>query len=181
MKIRTGFVSNSSSSSFVVLFPKEPKNATDVKNMLFSKGEASYPNPYYDPEWESGDDESYPVENVAETVWNDICNQEKNDMERAKEILSGGYDEDAPNYNDYKDANNKMDWNAYQTARKMYADKKLKEFFNIRKFKLQKLNDEPIDSVLYCFSYSDNDGTYNASLEHGGLFDNLKHIIISNH
>ncbi|HMZ46899.1 MAG TPA: gliding motility-associated C-terminal domain-containing protein [Chitinophagaceae bacterium] len=37
MKIRNGFVSNSSSSSFIVLFPKEPKNATDVKNMLFKE------------------------------------------------------------------------------------------------------------------------------------------------
>jgi len=28
---------------------------------------------------------------------------------------------------------------------------------------------------------SDEDGSYGSALEHGGLFDNLKHIVISNH
>jgi hypothetical protein len=173
MKIRTGFVSNSSSSSFVVIFPREPKNATDVKNMLFSRGETFYSNPYGKGGWS--------VDDVSETVWADISSQEKNDMEKAKDILSSGYDDDAPDYNDYR-TNNKMDWDGYRSARKIYADKRLKEFFNTRKMKLQKLNDEPVDGgVLYCFSYSDNDGLYGSALEHGGLFDNLKHIIINNH
>lgn len=35
MKIRNGFVSNSSSSSFVVAFPKKPKTAADVWKYLF--------------------------------------------------------------------------------------------------------------------------------------------------
>lgn len=36
MKIRNGFISNSSSSSFVVAFPKKPKNAADVWNFMFN-------------------------------------------------------------------------------------------------------------------------------------------------
>lgn len=35
MKIRNGFVSNSSSSSFVVAFPKKPKDAADVWKIMF--------------------------------------------------------------------------------------------------------------------------------------------------
>ena len=35
MKKRTGFVSNSSSSSFIIVFDKEPQSASDIKEMLF--------------------------------------------------------------------------------------------------------------------------------------------------
>ena len=35
MKIRLGFVSNSSSSSFVVAFPRVPRSAKDVQEMVF--------------------------------------------------------------------------------------------------------------------------------------------------
>jgi hypothetical protein len=180
MKIRTGFVSNSSSSSFVVLFPKEPKSAADVRDMLFTNGESVYLNPYF---YGGNDTLSWPVSQVAETVWNDICDQKKNDFERAKMMLTYGIIEDnnSPNYKDYDYIDiEKSD--KYHSDRTRYAQKKLKEFFNLRKLKLMKINDDviPGDS-MYCFEYSDNDGTYFSALEHGNLFDNLKHIRISNH
>jgi hypothetical protein len=181
MKIRTGFVSNSSSSSFVVLFPKEPQNSTDVRNMLFKANDNFFQNPY---SYDDDTDESWSIEVVAETVWNDIRNQQKNDFEKAKDMITSGtlYGEGAPDYDHYdhiKDWNKKME--AYHSDMNTFAEKKMKEFFNLRKLKLQKINNEPIDIILYCFEYSDNDGTYNSALEHGDLFRNLKHITISNH
>jgi hypothetical protein len=38
MKIRNGFVSNSSSSSFVVAFPRKPETVEEIYNLLFGKG-----------------------------------------------------------------------------------------------------------------------------------------------
>lgn len=179
MKIRNGFVSNSSSSSFVVLFPREPKNASDVKDMLFTKDQNIY---YYD----DYDKVNWTCDSVAEIVWRDICNQEKNDLEKAEEIISGcsNYDyADAPDYDDFKYLPDGDDrWYAYYEAMNIYTKKKLKEFFNLRKLKLQKLNNEDVeDSVLYNFSYSDNEGSLNSAMEHGGLFDNLKCIKVNNH
>ena len=38
MKVRNGFVSNSSSSSFIVIFPRAPTSADDMHELLFGKG-----------------------------------------------------------------------------------------------------------------------------------------------
>ena len=182
MKIRNGFVSNSSSSSFVVLFPKEPKNATDVRDMLFSKGETFFSNPY---QYDNNDIVGWSADEVAETVWNDICEQEKNNFEKAKEMITSGtlYCDGAPDYDDYQHI---KDWNlrfdTYHADMNKFAEKKMKEFFNLRKLKLQKISNQVVnDIVLYCFEYSDNEGSYGSALEHGNLFKNLKHITISNH
>jgi len=173
MKTRNGFVSNSSSSSFIVFFPKEPKSAEDVKNILFNEDQTVY----------GCYDDLYSVDQVAETVWNDICSQKINNFEEALEELSSGGAYDAPSYSDFehiKDWREKSD--AYDNALNIYANKKMKELFNIRKQKLKKINNEPIDDVLfYIFSYSDNDGSYGSALEHGSLFNKLKNIRISHH
>lgn len=176
MKIRNGFVSNSSSSSFVVIFPREPKSSEDVKNMLFNEDETLY----------GAYDQTYPVEQVAQTVWNDICGQKKNDFEYAKEEFEYGNIDcfGAPNYSDFrhiKDHNEQ--WEAYESAQEQFAKLKMKEFFNIRKLKLQKINNEDSfeETALYTFEYSDNDGSYGSALEHGGLFDKLKSVRISKH
>jgi hypothetical protein len=189
MKIRNGFISNSSSSSFVVLFPIEPKNAADVQDILF-KDEKFYPLPESDDEEYRQDEEmnnnvSWPVETISQTVWSDICDQKKNDFGKAEEILNSGTieDENAPDYSDFNHIKNwDKQWKAYRDAKNKYAKEKMKNFFNLRKLKLKKLNNETIENgVLYCFSYADEDGAYGSALEHGNLFNNLKHIRVSNH
>jgi hypothetical protein len=176
MKIRNGFVSNSSSSSFIVSFPREPKSVEDVKNALFSNGTEYFYSPY--------GDNKYTVQQVSETVWQDICGQTKNNMTAAAEELSYGSidDYDAPDYDDFrhiKDNNERRE--AYDIAKEIYVKKKMKDFFNTRKNKLKKIDGKEFDEVVYIFEYSDNDGDYFNALEHGGLFDNLKHIRISKH
>ena len=176
MKIRNEFVSNSSSSSFVVCFPREPKNAEDVRNMLFSIDQEFYSSEYGDNRW--------CVKEVAETVWKDICGQTKDNIESAKyEIMNGYiYGDGAPESDDFRHIKDYTQrYQAYDEAREIYAKKRIKEFFNTRTLKLKKIDGQDINEVMYIFEYSDNDGEYYSALEHGGLFDNLKHITISKH
>lgn len=48
MKTRNGLVSNSSSSSFIVAFPRKPKNKEDVLQFMFDGKEGGVSLPYYD-------------------------------------------------------------------------------------------------------------------------------------
>jgi len=63
MKIRQGFVSNSSSSSFIIAFPKKPKSFDDVYDMMFDGKDGGIS--IYDR-----DGMSYPQ--ISMEVWKDI-------------------------------------------------------------------------------------------------------------
>lgn len=69
MKLRTGFVSNSSSSSFIVAIPKRIKTSKDLQKLLFGD-ERFYPNPY------AGNDAhspwGWPIEEVVSVVYKDF-------------------------------------------------------------------------------------------------------------
>ncbi len=76
MKIRNGFVSNSSSSSFVVAFPHKPKSAEDVHEMMFNGKEGKI-QPY-----EFVEKLSY--SQIAKRVWNDIKTKSKDKWDTKK-------------------------------------------------------------------------------------------------
>ncbi len=63
MKVRQGFVSNSSSSSFIVSFKKKPKTKKDVYKEMFN--ERYYIIDYYDIEKKS-------TEQISDIVFNDL-------------------------------------------------------------------------------------------------------------
>jgi hypothetical protein len=178
MKIRNGFVSNSSSSSFIVKFPSVPKSVDDVIEILFGD-KTKYRSPYGDNMWD--------VSKVAKTVFNDIQEQGDNITEAIK-LLS--YSHMCPiEYNDYQKISGdwrSMDHEAYNSACEECGKKEFEKFYSlkkIRKDKLSKIEGKDISGgeILYVFSYSDNDGEYFSDLEHGGLFDKVEHIVISQH
>ena len=126
------------------------------------------------------------IEQVAETIWSDILGQEKNNKEAVKEELKtcSSYDDpDAPGWGDFDHIEDRdKRYEAEDNASNIYAEKKMKMFFETRKQKLKKINNEQFeDSAVYLFYFSDNDGSYGSALEHGDVFGNLKHIKINNH
>lgn len=86
MKSRNGFVSNSSSTSFVIAFPHKPKTVEELKVMLFGDASWSHSFEYY------GSVAS--VAGISGTVFNDIKKGgqgEKLNNRSAEESVLGGY------------------------------------------------------------------------------------------
>jgi len=200
MKIRNGFVSNSSSSSFIVGFKRKPKTVAEVKELLF--GDEKYIKQY---------DYSLSTQEAAEMVFSDMHGKKPLTKSQMLTEFRSGWFEGYPHF-DYRNRpsdaiRNELYSKFPSESENLWAPKKIKNKEAkalSRKFiettqaewaEQRKQVDEAAKEIferkvvptmkgykVFAFNYSDNgDGERGSVMEHGNIFHNLPHFLTSQH
>jgi len=166
MKHRQGFVSNSSSSSFIVGFDKVPETVEEMHSCLFPGGDTTV-QPY---------DSSMTSREVAEQVFSDL--EPSKGVNALIEMFKDTY-YDRAIYEETSALESKFlaEGLSYHEAWKKADDITKPKIVNV----FNKFFEKHVGLKFHVFEYCDNDSVQGGILEHGGIFNNLPHMQISQH
>ena len=179
MKIKRDFVTNSSSSSFIVAFPPGKISLDYLREKIFSSGSVSR-------------------DQKAETVLKDITHQKgieliKDDcniISKIGSIIDEGWFEGGINLWDHHDKKAiEYGFKDHYDLRKNASQEIQDKIYRDYQLQNQQICDSLAENfikenegmVVYIFEYADEDGSYFSEMEHGGTFKNFPNIKISKH
>jgi hypothetical protein len=198
MKTRTGFVSNSSSSSFIVGFEKKPKTIRELQTLMFGDMPDNTNVLCYDYAMD--------VKTIATTVFNDLKGKKTITKAKLREEIRCGYFDGRPSYDFNQEESDRMNEEyrrlfpaAYKLEREDIEDKDALAFLakiDAQRRKEWKEYDEACNKAtdeymekkvlpkfkgmkVFVLNYGDEDGQ--ALMEHGDIFNNISYIRISHH
>ena len=189
MKIRTGFVSNSSSSSFVVAFHHKPKDAADLQKMMFGTQNVHYADIYSCfPDERTNE---VPTDRIAKAIFENIKKKATKD-DIIESIYHGYFDAyidesicpghfevmETPEWKETGKMKESPDYYKRMSDLCRKADEiNIARATKIAEWFMQ--NNKNTYKVV--MEFSDNEGPFNAMLEHSNIFGRLQHIRTSYH
>lgn len=178
MKIRNGFVSNSSSSSFLIAFNKMPESREEIKNFFFKDCDES--------DRVKGYQRSLSIKETVDVIWRRITDDSKvftsinaftyEDIEHnfddigwdevSRELAARGLSDDSPEY-----------WKEHT---KLYREKHMRYFNNYMKPYVESHFFEN-GGVMVEIEFSDESGYPDSIIEHSSFFRDVPCKICSHH
>lgn len=165
MKIKASFVTNSSSSSFIVAWPHKIETQEDVDEFIDKKYSGVVFRDAIDP---MAKNNPHALNHLVKELSNGYMPEVDNDLIEKqiceRENITKTKLRNTPGW--YRQFWNEV---GFKTNKAAYA--KAESF-------LEEISNE---SYIYIFEYSDSDGEFYSEMEHGNIFGELPHIRISKH
>lgn len=205
MKLRNGFVSNSSSSSFIIVFPKHIGSAENMGKLLF-RGD------WEDKAFIKLYDDTVTLKDIADRVYKDYCEAKKHTADELRTSLINELEYKlhsfyVHNIHDIFQLNQEhlskelvdiiLEEYKFHENNHVQSDKKNQkeywaEYNKISERKSAIINKDAVaeansllkthsEYTILCLEYSDNDGVLQTTIEHGDVFKNLVSQRISKH
>ena len=175
---RSGFVSNSSSSSFIVAFPKKDLTQEELYNLLSPNHDTNLEmdeqNTLIDS-WYQNEDNPRTDEDVVYRVYGNLGNKIL-DMDNIKEDIG----RDACGWDAWEKFREIKDHQERTRAQNEYManhPEAKKRFDNLLNEAIKQYGEDNFEFHSFCYADDEGEGW----LEHSGIFDNLPQYRISNH
>ena len=175
MKIRTGFVSNSSSSSFVIGVPSgTPLDVVAFNKAIWGTEEnINFGSRFNDPKYPSPSVVSYDVaKSIIGQIEDSLGDIGKLNLKKLINVVRSDIDYSSyEKQSDEDEQNIVIDWKKYEQDNKRHKTKIAKSIMKTM-----------TGMDLYCVEFGDENGRWESEVEHGDALTGLKYVIrYSNH